>query len=121
MHDAAIMGGMWGMKSSRDRSLSKKIFALTIDNRLFAKYNPNRKHLKGRDQDFLAQNVKHLINDISIVHDSFSCLDSTNAWPTRRQGNCFVGSPHTCEVNVSNFYTCPLRCRPKEHVDWIYC
>lgn len=115
------MGGMWGVKTFMDRPLSKRIVSISMQSRLVDKFNSNRNNRKGLDQEFLEQHVWHLLNGRSIEHDSFGCRGHENAWPTRRQGNCFVGSPSECDKNKSDFYTCPIKCRPRDHPDWSYC
>lgn len=56
-----------------------------------------------------------------MVHDSYLCTSFKNVkpWPTKRVGNCYVGSPIECGEGEI-FYPCPLQCRPNES-DWLYC
>ena len=61
--------------------------------------------------------------NISIAHDSYLCkkYPFTKAFPTERkhEPNNFVGSVVTS--NLTLWQTCPEECRPKNHLDWIYC
>ena len=123
MHTAPIMGGMWGLKTFMDRRIARHVFLLSVDYRISLKYNPQFKNLKGKDQDFLRDYVYKAIVSNSFVHDSYLCksFSFANPWPSKREGNCFVGSPYICQRNSSNFYKCPLKCRPKIHTDWDFC
>ena len=69
---------------------------------------------------FLASKVYRLIISEALVHDAYNCrFFGASPWPTKRQGDCFVGG---FECNSSNkFYECPMDCRPPEHPDWISC
>ena len=53
---------------------------------------------KGVDQDFLKHHVYGLIKNNSLIHDSFTCaiFDGT-AFPSKRVGNCFIGSTDGCD------------------------
>lgn len=121
------MGGMWGFKPKDDRALAKRIFQLVIDPNLASYYyNPNSNNIKNYktgDQDFLANHVYSLIARRAVIHDSYACMFHrySSAWPTQRQGNCYVGSSWFCNATLSNYYECPVECRPKDNPDWIYC
>lgn len=123
MHWAPIMGGMWGMKTFLDRKIANHFFLVSVDYKISLKYNPQFKNLKGKDQEFLANYVYKSIVSNSFVHDSYLCKSFVfaNPWPSIREGNCFVGSPDICQRNLSNFYKCPFKCRPKSHSDWEFC
>ncbi|KAK4320223.1 hypothetical protein Pmani_008914 [Petrolisthes manimaculis] len=62
-----------------------------------------------------------------VSHDSYLCSDypSIRPFPTRRQNFTFVGmrTYRGKYVNdqIPEDKPCPVRCRPKEHHDWIYC
>jgi hypothetical protein len=124
MHTVPIMAGMWGLKTKDDRALAFNIFQMAIDRSLALKYNRDLSNYKGGDQAFLGQKVRRLVFSRSVMHDSFWCRanDYATPWPTRREGNCFVGSPSECDPNATSFnHICPVECRPKEHLDWTYC
>ena len=119
---------MWGLKTSNERrDTAKHIYMLAVDKEISREFNPPSKlNYKGGDQDFLAKYVFDLIAQSSMIHDSYCCngaySGNTSPWPSRRLGNCFVGSPVFCNETAEKFqYECPVLCRPKEHIDWIYC
>lgn len=117
------MAGMWGFRVRDDRTLAKKISNLVIDSNLSRYYNPDRRNYKRGDQDFLADQVYDLIRRRALIHDSYGCMSHqySTHWPTKRQGNCYVGSSWFCDRNSSDFFLCPHQCRPPDHLDWIHC
>ncbi|RNA07108.1 hypothetical protein BpHYR1_028042 [Brachionus plicatilis] len=121
-HAAAILGGMWGLKTHLDRLGSKFIFNQIVDKIFSKKFNPNSKSPKGYDQVFLATSVYDYIIYSSLEHDSYLCnfFPTSKPFPTRRIGNCFVGCIGSCNQSAV-FYPCPRECRPKNHSNWIYC
>jgi hypothetical protein len=93
-HGTAILGGMWGFASVRDRALATKIFSLIVDKKVSEQFNKNGKSPKHGDQSFLARYVHPLVKSSAIVHDSYLCASyGGDPWPTQRKGDCFVGSP----------------------------
>jgi hypothetical protein len=124
-HFTKMLGGMIGFYNQRDRSVANHIFSLIIDRRSSAEYNANGNSPKRNDQEFLAKYVYPLVEGNSIVHDSYLCkwFPGSRPWPSRRVGNCFVGSPSDCNINESNskYLTCPKKCRPKSHPEWTTC
>jgi hypothetical protein len=116
-----IPGGMWGFFSARNRHLSYKIFRKILHPLNIFFYNYKKDSPKGADQIFLNDFVYNLIKSNSTVHDSFFCdVYGGEPWPTQRLGNCFVGNPFECDVTAA-FETCPIQCRPKNHIDWEKC
>ncbi len=126
MHRVLMPGGMWGFKLSIDTNLSSKLFELIT--------NANNSRVSGKarkkfgDQRFLSSCIYSFASKSAFVHDSFLCKTYTNSrpWPTKRIGNCFVGCVHCdCDSRAKDNQTfthiCPLECRPKKHIDWIYC
>ena len=118
-HVDRILAGMWGFYNSRDRNLANKIFDLIKNPEISKTY---LKSSKVGDQKFLKEYVYDLVKEKSIAHDSYACfLYGSDPFPTKRVGNCFVGSPNDgCNPN-STFNECPAKCRPKDHQDWISC
>ena len=131
-HGTEILGGMWGYYNSRNKKNSKLIFEKILDKQLSRKYNGDLKSPKGADQFFLSAHVYPLIKHEAIVHDSYLCknYEHSSPFPTRRVGACFVGMVETtmktdlCGINSNKSvegYTCPVDCRPKDHLDWTQC
>jgi hypothetical protein len=120
-HGTSILGGMWGFYNQRNRDLAKKIFKSILHPINSLIYNFYENSPKNNDQIYLTRNVYHHIKYNSIVHDSFLCETYGGyPFPSKRFGNCFVGSGGYC--NQTNFFLeCPLACRPPTHQDWIYC
>ncbi len=114
--------GMWGFNSALGRSLANEIFKRILDSKTASKFNSNNESPKGHDQFFLSDYVYPLIHKKSIIHDSYLCKGfGGGPWPTKRIGNCFVGSPASCNITGTDFYDCPVECRPKMHPDWKKC
>jgi hypothetical protein len=114
---------MWGFKSNSNRNLANTIFYTILNKNIAVRYNHNKQSPKGADQSFLSDHVYKHLKQISIIHDSFSCkyYENSQPWPTRRIGNCFVGSPRECNQSANNFYECPMECRPYNYRDWENC
>jgi hypothetical protein len=124
MHGVPMLGGMWGFRPSLDRKLARAIHDKI--------HNPNLiKNYGGRgDQTFLSREVWAQAKSSIIVHDSFLCTDGygqkPKPFPTQRpsanETNCFVGCVRPCcGKGKMPFHPCPLKCRPQDHQDWIYC
>ena len=115
---------MWGFYNSRNRSLATKIFEMIIDKNISRIYNPVNGTInkKGHDQFFLEEYVHPLIHNRSVTHDSFICERfGGDPFPTKRVGNCFIGSTNGCNTTGVFFKDCPIKCRPKNHQDWNQC
>ncbi len=112
-----MLGGMWGFYNARDRFLSFHLLNLIVFSR---KYNYGKANLKGYDQFFLAT-IYSLLKDSAVIHDSYTCeIFGGQPFPSRREGDCFVGGLGECNRNGS-FRECPVKCRPKMHLDWTTC
>jgi hypothetical protein len=122
-HSVPILGGMWGFASIRNRELAMKIFEKTTNKTIALAYNRNGKSSKQGDQSFLADIVWPLTNVNATIHDSYFCRRYGGAaFPTKRKGSCFAAIQDlNCELINNTFYVCPEACRPKEHLDWVYC
>ncbi len=117
-----MLGGMWGFRGQLNRMLANRIFGLMSNKTMGLHYNW-RGPVKGEDQFFLRDHVYDLFQDNDVVsHDSYHCQlfgKGFRPFPTRRNGNCFVGDPFDC--SNGSFYECPTACRPPEHLDWNFC
>lgn len=113
---------MWGFKRHLDPEKANLIFSLITDKEMSKKFNPNSNSPKGFDQTFLSTVVYEIISNKWLEHDSYLCSFFTNSkpFPTKRIGNCFVGGIGSCN-ETALFYTCPKECRPKNHLNWIFC
>lgn len=122
-HDTAILGGMWGIHNSVNRSLSNKIYSLLMNKQLCRRFNKNQQSPKQKDQQFLAQNVYGMIVSRSLVHDSYFCKKYSNAkpFPTQRIVMDHVGSVKSEKNATKNIKECPKDCRPPDHQDWKFC
>ncbi|CAF1106333.1 unnamed protein product [Didymodactylos carnosus] len=124
LHSVPMLGGMWGFRPSINRSFSKEFLNKIRNKGLIRRYD------KRGDQTFLSDQIwPHIHNDV-IAHDSFLCQTwygkNSRPYPTRRQPvnetNCFIGGVRgCCGSNGAPFQECPQACRPKEHLEWIYC
>ena len=86
-----MLGGMWGFYNSRDRHLADAIYQKILDKKINAEL---AKEQKDRDQKFLKKYVYKLLKKSAIINDSYSCrrFNYSVAFPTQRQGNCYIGS-----------------------------
>lgn len=99
MHDAPILGGLWGVRPS-------SIFDLT---EIFLTYKP--KGYYGEDQEFLANSVYRKLKRNSIVHDSFFYRDAgARKFKTKRKSWEYCGESYDENEQVSE----KLRCIVKE-------
>lgn len=116
------MGGLWGFKSSVNRNVANQIYELLNSKLIIQRFAANGIRARDQDQKFLSIFVFKLINHLSMTHDSYHCNYFLNSqpFPTRRKGNCFVGSIGFCDEKAP-FYLCPVECRPREHMDWVNC
>lgn len=114
---------MWGFYNARNRKLANHILDLIIHKNTSRIYNNNGGSPKYFDQYFLAQYVSPLIYSNSIMHDSYLChIWGGKPFPTKRKGDCFIGSPNACsESHYNPFFDCSILCRPPNHPDWIQC
>jgi hypothetical protein len=122
-----MTGGLFDVNNSIDRNLSAEIFERIIDPTIAVAYNLNRTSRRGEDQHFLAKHVYPLIRNVSMYHDSFRCNETGGVpWPSKRKGNCFVGSSLRCDpllrpLDQDHAPSCPIECRPADHLDWSRC
>lgn len=121
-HKREILGGMWGFYSRRNRSLAEQLFRIYSDHNLVLEYKQENKY--DLDQKFLADFVYPLVLNDSVTHDSYYCELYANSmpFPTRRNGAfCHVGFIGDCSTSTTVLQDCPIKCRPKEHLDWNLC
>jgi hypothetical protein len=114
---------MWGFKILRNRQLAKEIFNKMVNKQDAINYNRDFENEKGNDQTFLDHHVYEFLRLNSTIHDSYLCKSyrGSSPWPSKRQGNCYVGVTDECDANDSRFWKCPSECRPKKHENWIAC
>ena len=119
---------MWGFKIEKNRKLASTLFDRISCKNISRIFNKDRRNEKQGDQNFLSQYFWQIAKQNTTLHASFFC-DSFNLkaepFPTQRHEKvCFVSCTHCCDeiYNKKNFtWKCPLKCRPKDHKDWIYC
>ena len=115
---------MWGFAAKRNRQLSLKLFKI-ITNKIISAYYNKVKDQKGLDQILLTDFFSKYSIKNSTTHDSYNCYkhnDASKPWPSKRVGKCFVGGNRTKCIESESFeHICPIRCRPSNHLDWIFC
>eukprot|EP00096_Caligus_rogercresseyi_P007457 TRINITY_DN25318_c0_g1_i1.p1 TRINITY_DN25318_c0_g1~~TRINITY_DN25318_c0_g1_i1.p1 ORF type:complete len:364 (-),score=14.41 TRINITY_DN25318_c0_g1_i1:7-1098(-) len=124
-HSTYIMGGTWGVKVPQHRKELLKAFSkLFKDTSGLAYVNRNK---GGYDQVALTKYIWPWAKWKALCHDSYLCkkYSRTSPFPSRRVegiGN-FVGSVVSLNgtLRFSKDSECPIKCRPKNHKDWIYC
>ena len=118
-HGFKMLAGMWGAHTSLDRKLSRKIFNYVLNY-----YDPATQTLKQYDKIFLSDYVYRLIKRNSTIHDSYTCkrFRDSKPFPTERKVKDHIGSVFSPEITTTFFNEmCPIECRPKNHLNWIYC
>ncbi len=96
---------------------------MIIDKDISYRFNRNFQSPKGDDQYFLTEYVYGLLKSNSVIHDSYLCeIYGGSPYPIKREGNCFIGAAtnNACNITAS-FHICPIKCRPKDHLDWESC
>ena len=142
-HGAKMLAGMWDEKLDAGNGYGRRKWRQTWRNAAESGllYVPRSSGYS--DQIFLERYVKLMrgcenndpkfakisryvwpwIEKVSMAHDAYSCTDfpNTRPFPTQRKQdiNNHVGSV-TSEANILQT-ECPAQCRPKGHLDWIYC
>ncbi|XP_042231099.1 uncharacterized protein LOC121872423 [Homarus americanus] len=125
-HDFPILGGLWGARWDHDQSPSRHavhLLAALRDNMIIRAKN---EHKYGDDQDILRDMLWPFMAGHVLTHDSYWCGEyeaDTSPWPTRRVDGLFVG----LRRYKKKFHDekipdkCPVKCRPADHRDWLYC
>ena len=74
----------------------------------------------GSDQATLNKYIWPFIKNDVLIHDSYRCNSNTAPFPTKRkQNHLFVGCTRPCKIRKIDI--CPVKCRPTEHKDWLFC
>ena len=122
-HGAPILAGMWGAKVYHLRKTFKKVMG-----RLFADSKCHGWRKSDHDQVCLKRYVWPWAKSVTMSHDAFLCQNypNTRPFPTKRIENevgNFVGSVVSINgsIPIGKEWQCPIKCRPKNHTDWIYC
>jgi hypothetical protein len=119
-----MLGGMWGIKTRFDKTLSKYLYKV-ITSRLITAWYSLYTGEKGHDQYILNWYFWPHVKANSTIHDSYTCQKfGGKAFPSQRPPyeECFVGAMGSCKKKHSSYkLVCPIECRPQEHPDWIYC
>ncbi|CAF4747963.1 unnamed protein product [Rotaria sp. Silwood1] len=122
-HGLFILGGLWGAALIRARHTLVNIFKPMLIPSIVKNY-----HDRG-DQRFLINYVAGHVKDNSLIFDSYFC-EKFGGQPflsQRSMNGCYLGCIRPCCSNATNVkfhgtqMPCPIKCRPKEHLDWIYC
>ena len=113
---------MWGFYNKRNRQLARQVYMRIIDLTISESYNFKR-NLHHGDQNFLAMYVYPLIKDKALIHDSYYCNEykDSEPFPTKRIGNCSIGMFHAENCEKVQGLECPVKCRLKDHHDWVFC
>ncbi|CAF4144638.1 unnamed protein product [Rotaria socialis] len=122
-HGLFILGGLWGASLVRARQHLIQIFQPMLIPRIA------RRYIGKGDQRFLNDYVGKHVRNNSLIFDSYFCTElGGQPYPSKRpMDGCFLGCIRPCCDNQTNTVyqgakiECPMKCRPKEHLDWIYC
>ena len=123
-HNEDILAGMWGVKlTPAVRQKMDQSFEKMFDSNIFYE-DPT---IRGSDQELLKKYIWPWAKDLAMVHDSYHCNKYRNTvpFPTQRlDEDCnFVGCIPELKsrITFTKKNECPMKCRPKNHLDWKYC
>lgn len=123
-HLTPILGGLWTAYISRDRSLFLRLFSVLLDQTKVQRYQ------LANDQLLLRELVWPYVKHRTLAFDSYSCgkykAQDERPFPTQRIiRGCHLGCIRPCCENdnedITSHHICPVKCRPKNHQDWLYC
>ena len=132
-HGTQVLGGMWGGLKGGFPFLVRAAI-------LSEKGRPYLLPAKGSDQDFLTNFLYSTMRNSVMCHDSHLCqvYEGCQPFPTQNLlPGIFVGFPgifsfedlprgEKDNTTLSQTYTfraqtCPVQCRPFQHLNWVYC
>ncbi|CAF4747987.1 unnamed protein product [Rotaria sp. Silwood1] len=122
-HGVFILAGLWGAALIRASDTLIDIFKPMLIPSIVQNY-----HNKS-DQTFLNDYVGDRVRNNSLIFDSYHC-EKFGGQPflsQRSMNGCYLGCIRPCCSNATNVpvretqIPCPIKCRPKDHLDWIYC
>ena len=117
-HKETIMAGMWCFRTEYNRTLGRELLEAVLEK------------AKGYSRRIDQPIINTVINGLMyrkykltkrLQHDSYWCgfYKGTKPFPTKREGNTFVGCPsHLCKAKIRE---CPVNCRPSYGKNWTYC
>ena len=115
-HDKLLNNGLFCVHSQLDRHLATRAQQLARPVKTSAK--------KTQESDFEGVLWEILRTNIT-QHDSYRCSSDVYRvghvpFPSERgKGGGFVGCKRPC--TGADVPTCPVECRPPNHIDWAYC
>lgn len=121
LHIQPIMGGLFGLKLSSNRTKYQNIFNNSLQDK---EHSLGARKERNHDQVLLEKHFWPVVRNEALIHDSYTCQKYWNAhaFPTKRLQNMtnnFVGAVIAKHQKVPR--TCPRQCRPINHADWLYC
>ena len=123
-HHVDILGGMWGIKLTPTMRIKmNESFEKMFHSKVF--YSNWKNY--GPDQDLLKNYIWPWAKDVAMIHDSYHCkkYQNTVPFPTERKDEAcnFVACIPELQSRIvfDKKNTCPIECRPKNHLDWKYC
>ncbi|XP_047493441.1 uncharacterized protein LOC125042024 [Penaeus chinensis] len=118
VHKALMMAGLWGA-INKNRTLMERMRDMM--------FNSPKVLDKAYDQRLLLNIVWPVVKTDVMNHDSYTCQHpshvSARPFPTKREDNKYCGwglSKDNASKKLAK-KTCPVACRPKNHLDWIKC
>jgi hypothetical protein len=119
-HDVPILGGLWGVKSNKERLWMKNVSQYLLSPDVAQCYAGEG------DQTFLEDYIwprATMYNKMTLEYDSFLCgkFPNSRPFPTRKKSpTLFVGCRRP-NCTRDEHPECPMECRPPDHQDWIWC
>ncbi|CAG0888870.1 unnamed protein product [Darwinula stevensoni] len=116
-----MLAGLWGGKQGQSFPFSEA--ASLRDGMLFS---PPMHHYY-YDQELLQRFAWPLVKKDALVFDSYTCekpeFGESQPFPTQRDEFLFVGyvPSKKKEYEMVKNTPCPMACRPRLHLDWVYC
>ena len=118
-HNIEILGGMWCYRTANSLTRATDNLELILKNA--GRRSSTSEAEKGDDQDMLQKYLWPVLKNDVIQHDSYLCKKYPGSipYPSQRSAiNEVIGGPREMGLRSP---VCPKECRPRNHLDWLYC
>ena len=119
LHVTEILGGMWCFRPTNSPTKANRSLKLMLENA--GKRSNTSEAVKGNDQQMLRRYLWPEVKNDVIQHDSYLCKSypGSIAYPSQRSSlNEIIGASRSWGFKAKE---CPKECRPRDHLDWLYC
>ena len=118
-HGIEILGGMWCYRTANSLTRATHYLQLILENA--DKRSTTKEAIKGDDQVMLQKYLWPELKKDVIQHDSYLCKNYPGSipYPSQRSAiNEVIGGSREMGLRPP---VCPKECRPRNHLDWLYC